>query len=231
MAARPPHSINACKRKRMTEPAPDALLSAQAVRAALDMPWKARNEIERLLLLPLAWLSCVGAGAGWQSNWKLYGLPIWQLHRRSRVSIGARLQLRSSQRSNPLGPNHPCILSTRSADAILTIGADFGMTGGAIVCQQAIHIGNRVTMGCNSIVTDTDFHPLNAAERRADFLAGESKPVIIEDDVFIGMNALILKGVRLGAGCVVGAGSVVTRAVPPGTVVAGNPARVVREAV
>ena len=207
----------------------DSLVSAQTTSAALDMPWKARNEIERLLLLPLAWLSCVGAGAGWQGDWKLYGLPIWQLHRRSRVSIGARLQLRSSRRSNPLGPNHPCIISTRSAGAILTIGNDFGMTGGSIVCQQEIRIGSRVAMGCNSIITDTDFHPLNAAARRTDFLAGESAPVIIEDDVFIGMNVIILKGVRLGAGCVVGAGSVVTRDVPAGIIVAGNPARIIRE--
>jgi acetyltransferase-like isoleucine patch superfamily enzyme len=215
----------------MTQQAPNSLLSTQAASAALDMPWKARNEIERLLLLPLAWLSCVGAGAGWRGDWKLYGLPIWQLHRRSRVNIGARLQLRSSRRSNPLGPNHPCILSTRTAEAILAVGDDFGMTGGSIVCQQQVTIGSRVTMGCNSIITDTDFHPLNADTRRNDFLAGESKPVIIEDDVFIGMNALVLKGVRLGAGCVIGAGSVVTRDVPPRAVVAGNPARVIREEI
>jgi acetyltransferase-like isoleucine patch superfamily enzyme len=208
---------------------PDHLLSLAALRQALAMPWKARNELERLLLLPLAWLNAVGAGAGWGAGWKLYGLPIWQLHRQSRVQIGARLQLRSTWRSNPLGPNRPCIISTRSASALLTIGDDFGMTGGSLVCEQQITIGKRVTVGCNTIIADTDFHPLDAQARQADFLAGATAPIVIEDDVFIGMNALILKGVRLGAGCVVGAGSVVTRDVPAGAVVAGNPARVIRE--
>ncbi len=209
------------------QPSPP-LASWDAVRAAFDTPWKARNEIERLLLLPLARLSCIGAGVGWGAGWKLYGLPIWQIHRRSRVQIGSRLQLRSTRRSNPLGPYHPCIISTRTAQAVLLIGDDFGMTGGSLVCALRIQIGHRVTVGCNTIITDTDFHPLDAAVRRERFLDGAAAPVVIEDDVFIGMNALILKGVRLGAGCVIGAGSVVTRDVPPGAIAAGNPAQIVR---
>jgi acetyltransferase-like isoleucine patch superfamily enzyme len=195
---------------------------------ALAMPWKARNEIERLLLLPFAWISAQGAGAGWGDGWALYGLPIWQLHRESHVRIGTRLQLRSTWRSNPLGPNRPCILSTRDAAARLTIGDDFGMTGGSIVCAERIEIGNRVSVGCNTIIADTDFHPLDPAARVQDFLAGATAPISIEDDVFIGMHCLILKGVRLGAGCVIGAGSVVTSDVPPGSIAAGNPARVIR---
>ena len=53
--------------------------------------------------------------------------------------------------------------------------------------------------------------------------------IIKEDDVFVGMDALVMKGVTIGAGAVVGAGSVVTQDVLPRTVVAGNPAQVVRE--
>ncbi len=202
--------------------------SDSALAQALLMPWKARNEIERLLILPFAWMSAVGAGAGWGAGWKLYGFPIWQLHRRSSVQIGARLSLRSTWRSNPLGPNRPCIISTRTAGAELAIGDDFGMTGGSIVCAERIEIGGRVNVGCNTIITDTDFHPLDPTARQSDINAGASAPIIIEDDVFIGMQCLILKGVRLGTGCVVGAGSVVTRDVPPRAIVAGNPARVLR---
>lgn len=204
-------------------PAPE-----RALAQALLMPWKARNEIERMLILPFAWLSAVGAGAGWGAGWKLYGFPIWQLHRGSRVRIGARLSLRSTWRSNPLGPNRPCIISTRAPGAELVIGDDFGMTGGSIVCAERVEIGNRVNVGCNTVIADTDFHPLDPAARQADINAGATTPVVIEDDVFIGMQCLILKGVHLGSGCVVGAGSVVTRDVPPRTIVAGNPARVVR---
>lgn len=89
-------------------------------------------------------------------------------------------------------------------------------------------IEDNVTVGANTIITDTDFHPLDPAQRQANPSAGESAPVWIEEDVFIGMNCLILKGVTLGRGCVIGAGSVVTHDIPAGTVAAGNPVRVLR---
>ncbi|MCU0514991.1 MAG: acyltransferase [Anaerolineae bacterium] len=198
------------------------------LRQAWDMPWKARNELERLLLLPLAWLSLRGSGIEIGPGWQLYGLPIWQKHRRSTLRIGARLSLRSSRRSNPLGPAHPCLLSTRRAGAVLLIGDDFGLTGGAIVCEEHISIGRRVTVGANSVIVDTDFHPLAAQQRQQHPTAGATAPVSIGDDVFIGMQALILKGASIGSGSVIGAGSVVTGAIPAGVIAAGNPARVIR---
>lgn len=201
---------------------------ADAARLARDMPWKARNEIARWLLLPLARVQFALAGVAWGSGWALYGLPIIQKHRRSTLTIGARLALRSSARSNPLGPAHPVILSTRRAGAVLTIGDDFGMTGGAVVAEQRITIGHRVTVGANAVITDTDFHPLDAQTRRLRPADGATAPVSIGDDVFIGMHALVLKGVTVGAGSVIGAGSVVTRDIPPGVIAAGNPARVIR---
>ena len=189
------------------------------------MPWKAGNELWRLLLLPFAWWSLRGVKAG--GGWRCYGLPIIQRHRHSEITIGRRMNLRSTARSNPLGPNHPVILSTRRAGARLSIGDDFGMTGGSLVCDELISIGDRVWVGANSIIADTDFHPLEPQQRQAAPLAAKTAPVSIGDDVFIGMNALILKGVSIGAGAVVGAGSVVRRDVPAGAIVAGNPAQVV----
>lgn len=206
----------------------DSLLSLENVRAAVDVPWKARNEIERLLLLPLARVQFALSGIAWLGGMKLYGLPIIQRHRQSTLTIGANASLRSTVRSNPLGANHPCVLSTRRPHAVLTIGDDFGMTGGSIVCEERITIGDRVWMGANAVILDTDFHPLNPAHRAENPLDGATAPVIIEDEVFIGMQAIILKGVTLGAGCVIGAGSVVTRDVPPAMIAAGNPAKVIR---
>jgi acetyltransferase-like isoleucine patch superfamily enzyme len=159
----------------------------------------------------------------------LYGLPILQKHRQSTLMIGARLQLRSTLRSNPLAPHHPVVLSTRRAEAVLRIGDDFGMTGGGIIAATRVIIGNRVTVGANTIITDTDFHPLDPYIRQNDPLDGARAPVVIEDDVFIGMQSIILKGVTLGKGSVIGAGSVVTRDVPPGVIAAGNPAHTIRE--
>jgi len=141
--------------------------------------------------------------------------------------FGDGLALRSSVHSNPLGPNHPVILCTWQTGAVLEVGANFGMTGGTLCAAECIKIGNNVAVGANSTIIDTDFHPLDPAERRLHPAEAHTAPIIIEDDVFIGMNCLILKGVRLGQGCVVGAGSVVTRDVPPKAIAAGNPARVV----
>lgn len=209
--------------------APDSMFSTQAASMALDMPWKARNELERLALLPLAWLRFWVAGLQIGRGWKCYGLPIIQKHRKSTLKIGLNANFRSTVRSNPLGPNHPCILSTRSPHAHLVIGDDFGMTGGSIVCEERVMIGNRVFMGANTIISDTDFHPLDSSKRISHPLDGATAPVKIEDDVFIGMNTLILKGCVLGSGSVIGAGSVVTRDIPPGVIAAGNPARVIRK--
>jgi acetyltransferase-like isoleucine patch superfamily enzyme len=89
-------------------------------------------------------------------------------------------------------------------------------------------------------VFDSDTHPLNARERHRQYIeiitTGHpsridlrEEPVTIEDDVWIGSNVVVLKGVTIGRGAVIGAGSVVTHDVPPLVLVAGNPARVVRE--
>ena len=204
---------------------PEALLSVEALRQARAMPWKAGNEIRRWLMLPLAWRALRGVEVG--GGWRLYGLPIIQRHRDSQIRIGCHLNLRSAARSNPLGANHPVIISTRRAGARLIIGDDFGMTGGSIVCDESITIGDRVWVGANAVITDTDFHPLAPETRRARPLDAKTAPVEIADDVFIGMSALILKGLRIGERAVVGAGSVVSRDVPAGAIVAGNPARVV----
>jgi len=214
----------------MSDPkqAPPSLFSLQAVRLALETPWKARNEIERLLLIPLAWVGLRFAGVDVAPGWKFYGLPIIQKQRSSTMQIGRNCNLRSQVRSNPLGPNHACILSTRRPDAKLIIGDDFGMTGGSIVCEEQITIGDRVTIGANTVIADTDFHPLDSTQRYEAPLDGATRPIMIEDDVFIGMQCLILKGVTIGRGSVIGAGSVVTKDIPPNSIAAGNPARVLK---
>lgn len=206
---------------------PASLFSLDSIRLAHEMPWKAGNEIRRLLILPLAWWTLRGLQLG--PGWRCYGLPIIQRHRRSRIRIGRGMNLRSAAMSNPLGPNHPVIISARRPGASLIIGDDFGMTGGSLVCDESIAIGNRVWVGANAVIADTDFHPLDAALRRVRPLAAKTAPITIADDVFIGMNAIILKGVHIGEGAVIAAGSVVSRDVPPGTVAAGSPARIVRK--
>lgn len=88
-------------------------------------------------------------------------------------------------------------------------------------------------------IADSDFHPTDPAARRQDAIANapdgdrnqrppySSRPVVIDDDVQVGIGAIILKGVHIGPGMRIGAGAVVTRDVPAGAVVAGNPAVIV----
>jgi acetyltransferase-like isoleucine patch superfamily enzyme len=103
-----------------------------------------------------------------------------------------------------------------------------------------ITIGNRVLISHNCNIFDSDTHPIDAKKRHEHckqiITTGHPRicdlnedPVIIEDDAWIGANSIILKGLTLGKGAVVGAGSVVTADVPPFTLVAGNPARLVKK--
>ena len=90
--------------------------------------------------------------------------------------------------------------------------------------RGGIEIGDDVFIGpkCNLITINHDINPDNRS-------ATYGKPIKIEDKVWIGINATILPGVTLGYGCIVGANSVVTKDVPPMTIVAGNPARIIRK--
>ncbi|MCX5144973.1 MULTISPECIES: sugar O-acetyltransferase [unclassified Streptomyces] len=106
------------------------------------------------------------------------------------------------------------------------IGDDFfGNVNLTFVDDVDIRIGNDV-MIAPSVTLTTTGHPVHPA-RRADF-GRFSEPIVIEDKVWIGSNVVVLPGVRIGYGSVIGAGSVVSRSIPPMTVALGTPCRVVR---
>ncbi|MFD5236836.1 sugar O-acetyltransferase [Streptomyces tendae] len=107
------------------------------------------------------------------------------------------------------------------------IGDDFfGNVNLTFVDDVEISIGDGV-MIAPSVTLTTTGHPVHPA-RRADF-GRFSEPIVIEDKVWIGSNVVVLPGVRIGHGSVIGAGSVVSRDVPPMTVAVGVPCRVVRK--
>ena len=192
-----------------------------------DTPWKVFNRFTSWLIYPLVRLNFAYNHIPWGKGWHFHGAPIIQKHRKSSISIGDGLDLRSAIRANPLGANRPIIISTWEAGAIIEIGNNFAMTGGTICATNKILIGNNVTVGANTIIVDTDFHTLDPELRRHSAGLIKTAPVSIYDDVFIGMCCLILKGVTIGHQSVVGAGSVVAKNVPSGVIVAGNPARVI----
>lgn len=108
-------------------------------------------------------------------------------------------------------------------NAVLKIESGYMNTNAVIKCHRSITIGKNVMIGDNVEIRDTDNHSID----RADYQ--ESKPIVIDDNVWIGMRSVILKGVHLGKGCTIAAGSVVTKDVPPYCLAAGVPAKIIRE--
>lgn len=199
------------------------------IREALNKPWRISNEIRRLLAYPYIRCAFAYHGISWGKRWRILGMPIVQRHRSSEIILGNELSIRSWPRTNPLVPHHPVVFATRKPGAVIRVGDNCGFSGTTFVADERIELGNRVQIGSNASLVDTDFHPLTPEERARDFNAGAAAPIEVNDKVFIGMDSLILKGVTIGQGSVVGAGSVVSQDVPPRTVVAGNPAEVVHE--
>ena len=108
-------------------------------------------------------------------------------------------------------------------NAELILGRGYCNIHCLIRCKEKITIGNNVIMAHNVTIMDSDFHHIESDNHVM------TKPVTIRDNVWIGNGATILKGVTIGEGSVIAAKSVVTRDVPPHTIVAGNPAKVIKE--
>jgi Acetyltransferase (isoleucine patch superfamily) len=141
-----------------------------------------------------------------------------------------------------------CNFIFESDQGFIKIGQRTFINGGtSVISRNKIEIGNDVTIGWGCYLYDHNSHSLNYQDRivdiktqRQDYFCGgdfitnknwstvKSAAIKIEDKVWIGFNTIILKGVTIGEGAIVGAGAVVTKDVLPYTVVAGNPAQVVK---
>ena len=97
--------------------------------------------------------------------------------------------------------------------------------GGSIAAAQSIRIGARCLIGTHAIIMDNDFHRLEP-ERRLEW--PESRPIVIEDNVWLGGRVTVLGGVTIGEGSCIGAGSVVVDDIPARSLAVGVPARVIR---
>lgn len=108
---------------------------------------------------------------------------------------------------------------------IFRVGKNSRINGCHIAVQNQVTIGNNVRIAPYVLILDSDFHKVDDHFSEE----GINSPIIIHDNVWIASNSTILKGVEIGEGAVVAAGSVVTKNVPPFTVVAGVPAKVIRQ--
>lgn len=114
-------------------------------------------------------------------------------------------------------------------------GYDYGFSSIILSSKESITIGNNVFIGADSHILDHDFHSMDYQDRRVgqvDRKNAKMAKVIIEDDVLIGVASIILKGVTIGARSIIADGSVVSiKDIPPDSLVAGNPAKIVKSLI
>lgn len=156
---------------------------------------------------------------------RLKGRPIFAIEPNAFMAIGRNVTFTSDVAGNLAGIFKPCSVAVQT-EARLSIGDRCGFSGVSIFCAEEILIGNDLTCGVNVCIWDTDFHPLDAAARRAnDRNAIKTRPIRIGNDVFLGANCLVLKGAMIGDRSVLAAGSIVTGTIPPDEIWGGNPAK------
>ena len=161
------------------------------------------------------------------SNVSLKGKP--RIERfTGRIVLGDNVTLRSHDygyHSALYGPTR--LMTDTHPDALIEIGDNSRINGACIHATKRISIGRNCLIAANVCILDSDGHGLAPDERH--LVNPVCLPVTIEENVWIGINAIILKGVTVGRNSVVASGSVVVKDVPANCVVAGNPARVVKQ--
>lgn len=161
------------------------------------------------------------------------------IHPGAHVRIGDYFTFTSGESFNPLCRHQRgCIVAER-AETVIEIGHHVGMSSPCLWARQRITIGDHVNIGGDCIIMDTDAHSLDwrirdsgemfSPEESMDGHNAKCAPIVIEDHVLIGTRCIILKGVTIGEGSVIGAGSVVVKDIPPHCIAAGNPCRVIRQ--
>lgn len=194
------------------------------IRKIIRLCLRIRNYLSRYYNLLRLKIYGVNYGAKCAIEGKLY-IKLFPL---AKCSIGDNFYFSSGWNINSLCTNkRGAIYAIDNAEVI--IGNNVGMSGTIIVARQRVEVGNNVKIGGNCIIIDTDSHSLDYMKRRDSSTDwGVAKSVIIENDVLLGANTIVLKGVTIGARTIVGAGSVVTKTLPPDCVAGGNPAKVIR---
>lgn len=170
----------------------------------------------------------------------------WLARRRSKIVVGSGSSVRwlalRSVREGGVKIGEECIINCNISfddpGGRISIGDRCYIGASHLVCHSGITIGNDVVISWGVTIVDHDSHSLDWELRKndvtnwglgkKDWTGISIKPVVIQDKVWIGFGASILKGVTVGEGAAIGANAVVTRDVPPYAVVAGNPSRVIR---
>ena len=166
----------------------------------------------------------------------LYGKPLIKKVSNSRIVIGKGVVLVSENYVdghviNEAGVNHPVILSTSYEGAEIIIHDHVGISGSSIVACKKVEIGECTNLGVNSCIYDTDFHcvdPLKRKHQRS-IIEAKSSPVKLGNNVWLGANSIVLKGVTIGNNSIVGAMSLVTHNVDENTIVGEKKKKTIKQ--
>ncbi len=139
----------------------------------------------------------------------------------SSITIEDGCTFNSSVTSNLVGLFSPCIFYTAKKGAEIRIGKNCGFSGTRIWAGQKVVLGDNVRCGANTYITDSDAHS-------EDYRAGKDRPVVIEDNVWLGTNVVVWKGVHIGKNSLIGANSLVTKDIPANVVAGGSPCKVIK---
>lgn len=191
----------------------------------LYKPHKIFNHLRKIFSFYCSLRTRVSAsywGVNLEGNITVIGKLVFYKKPNTNIIIGKGCRFNSSPTSNFIGVNRPCMISTLSEGSSIKIGKNSGFSGTVIGGFLSIEIGENVHCGANTLITDSDWH-LN------DYRSEVPKKVILEDNVWLGEGAKVLKGVTIGKNSVIGAGSIVTKSIPSNVIAAGNPCKVLKE--
>lgn len=164
----------------------------------------------------------VGKNVSIQGRIYIFGRP-------EQFEIHDSVRIISNRKYNPVGGNIKTTFAL-GPEARVSIGEKTGISNSVFKIMNGLTIGKNVNIGGDCKIYDTDMHSVEYRYRVNDPDEHiKTAPIVIEDGVWIGGHSLILKGVTIGARSVIGAGSVVTRNIPPDEIWAGNPAKFIRK--
>jgi acetyltransferase-like isoleucine patch superfamily enzyme len=181
----------------------------------------------KLLILKIHWamtrlyLRLKGAEVG--KNLRCNGFPYVKIRKGGRLIIGDDVQINSSRWANAHIVDGGMNLFV-GAGAQLIIANGAGVSGSRIVAMGRIEIGQGAMIGAGCLICDSDMHEIPLGSPGG----VSTKPIVVGPRVFIGAQSIILKGVEIGQGSVVAAGSLVTKSMLPDSLVGGNPAKVIK---
>lgn len=184
-------------------------------------------------------VSCIRSGLHFDSSWNVKGKihvlrrkwydKLFRKLRGGTLKIGKDFKCNNVVNSNSIGLIQPCVFNIEMEGSEIIIGDNVGISGSTLNASSRIQIDDNVIIGSGCLITDTDSHPISYLDRLSNDNSNvQRSPIHICEGVFIGARSIILKGVTIGAHSIIGAGSVVSKDIPENCIVAGNPARIIR---